>query len=150
MFPDSKGTQTPWMKTDSHQQPSPDLVQLEVGRWGMERLKEGGVGWDIYGNYKLQKEKEHDWNKRSRTRNALTVVSKLKKKKKESELHCTAQQYRTLDDNINKKCECSTSRQTIDVRAGEGTLQYARSQKIWPYIHPFPGSPWSMCTTKTR
>lgn len=100
-----------WKETHT-KQPSPDLVQLEVGGWGKERLREGEVEriyiyiYDklvIYIYYKLQREKEHDSNKRSRTRIASTVISKLKKKEKESELHCTSQQYWTLDDNINKK-----------------------------------------------
>lgn len=96
------------------------------------------------------KGKKHDSNKRSRTRIASTVISELKKKKKESELYCTSQQYLKLEDNIHKKSECSTSRQTVDVRAGEDTLRYARSQKNWT-LHPsFPRKPWSTCTPKTR
>lgn len=33
------------------------------------------------------------------------------------------------------------SRQTTNVRAKKDLFQHERSQKNWPHIHPFPGSP---------
>lgn len=97
------------------------------------------------------KGKKHDSNERSGTRIASTVISKLKKKEKRIRIALyfpaipkTRRQHQQKNVSVlhpaNYRCEGRRRHSLI----------FKVSKKNLPYIHPFPGSPWSMCTTKTR